>query len=63
MAVATGERPHALVAGAKTQHQLGQFLTYLLLMLGAAIILVPLYWMKRLRWPIIPWRSAGGLPG
>jgi multiple sugar transport system permease protein len=45
MAVATGERPRTFVAGAKTQHRLGQVLTYLLLALGGAIILVPLYWM------------------
>jgi multiple sugar transport system permease protein len=45
MAVATSERPQVLATGAKTQHRIGQLLTYLLLMLGGAVILVPLYWM------------------
>ena len=45
MAVATQERPRVLIGGAKTQHRLGQIGTYTLLVLGAAFILVPLYWM------------------
>jgi len=45
MAVATRERPRILIAGAQTQHRIGQIITYLLLLLGAAVILIPLYWM------------------
>src|SRR3954451_22441794 len=45
MAVTTHEQPRVLIASAKTQHRLGQIGIYALLMLGAAFILVPLYWM------------------
>jgi len=45
MAVAVHEQRRVLIGGAKTQHRLGQIGTYALLTLGAAVILVPLYWM------------------
>src|SRR5687767_11050922 len=45
MATVTQERPRAWTAGAKAQNRLGQIGTYVLLALGAAVILVPLYWM------------------
>jgi multiple sugar transport system permease protein len=45
MAVATHDQPRAFTASAKTQHRLGQFVTYALLILGACVILIPLYWM------------------
>jgi multiple sugar transport system permease protein len=45
MAVATREQPQVFAASQRRQSALGQILTYALLALGAAIILVPLYWM------------------
>jgi multiple sugar transport system permease protein len=45
MAVVTREQPRVVIGGAKNQHRLGQISTYALLTLGAAFILVPLYWM------------------
>jgi multiple sugar transport system permease protein len=45
MAVATRDRPRISIASTKTQHRLGRIVTYALLALGAAVILVPLYWM------------------
>jgi multiple sugar transport system permease protein len=45
MAVATRDRPRISIASTKTQHRLGQIVTYALLALGSAVILVPLYWM------------------
>jgi multiple sugar transport system permease protein len=45
MAVATRERPRILLASTQTQHRIGQIIAYLLLLLGAAVILIPLYWM------------------
>jgi multiple sugar transport system permease protein len=45
MAVATRDQPRAFTASARNQHRLGLIVTYMLLALGAAIILVPLYWM------------------
>jgi hypothetical protein len=38
MAALTRERPRVWLAGAKTQHRLGQIGTYALLALGAAVI-------------------------
>ncbi len=45
MAVATREQTRVASASAKNQHRLGQIVTYALLALGGAVILVPLYWM------------------
>jgi multiple sugar transport system permease protein len=45
MAVATRDQPRAFTASARNQHRLGLIVTYVLLALGAAVILVPLYWM------------------
>lgn len=45
MAALPRETPRIWHAGTQTQHRLGQIATYAVLGLGAAIILVPLYWM------------------
>src|SRR6185503_3666449 len=45
MAVATHEQPRIMITGAKNRHRLSQIGAYVLLALGGAFILVPLYWM------------------
>ncbi|MDZ4717260.1 MAG: carbohydrate ABC transporter permease [Roseiflexaceae bacterium] len=45
MAAIPREQPHIRLTSTKSQHQLSQIGTYILLTLGAAIILIPLYWM------------------
>ena len=45
MAVATRDQAHVLVGTVRFQRTVGRIVTYLLLGLGAAFIMVPLYWM------------------
>ena len=45
MAVATRTQPRIVITGTKNRQRLGQIGTYVLLALGGAFILVPLYWM------------------
>lgn len=45
MAVATRDQAHVTVGTVRFQRTIGRIVTYLLLGLGAAFIMVPLYWM------------------